>query len=94
MNIAIDYDHTYSADPPMWDQVIGIFKSAGHSVFCVTNRALPHVELDQAMAALQVPTVYAGERYKNDAIREELDIHVNIWIDDMPGTITPSLLLP
>ena len=38
MNIAIDYDDTYTLDKKLWNQVINMFISAGHNVYCVTKR--------------------------------------------------------
>ena len=93
-NISIDYDNTYTADPCVWSFFIGTAKGAGHSVYCTTNRALPDSELDEIMAILEVPVVYAGDRYKEDAILEDLNVKIDIWIDDMPGTICASAILP
>ena len=38
MNIAIDYDDTYTLDPCVWEAIIQLLKDNGHNVFCVTKR--------------------------------------------------------
>lgn len=38
MNIALDYDGTYTADPDMWLRFVEEAQAAGHKVFIVTMR--------------------------------------------------------
>ena len=53
MNIAIDYDDTYTLDPNTWDVIITTLEKAGHEVYCVTKR---YEELaDDIKAALNIP---------------------------------------
>ena len=78
----------------MWSNVIMLFQQRGHTVVCVTNRALPQSQLDAIMNSLSVKVVYAGDRYKRDALQEDLNMKADIWIDDMPGTIEKILILP
>ena len=38
MNVAIDYDNTYTLDPVAWDKIINILLASNHKVYCVTKR--------------------------------------------------------
>ena len=94
MNIAIDYDNTFTADVMMWTHVVNEFICAGHTVMCVTNRALPSDTLDAVMENLGIDVIYAGDRFKRDAVWEDAAMVIDIWIDDIPGTIGEAVTLP
>lgn len=81
MTIALDYDNTYTADPPMWDAFIGCAQGRGHTVIIATGRR----ENDPATVP-GVKTIYCGHSLKEHACRAA-GINVDIWIDDMPGMI-------
>lgn len=89
MIIAIDYDGTYAADPETFDKVIKLFKEVGHTVICVTGRSAG-IMGDPVLESIGrlVPVVFAGQDWKADAARKH-GYTVNIWIDDMPGMISP-----
>lgn len=87
--IAIDYDDTYTSDSIMWDQVIDLFRSRGHSVICVTGR---NGGMYDAISDLMIPIVYAGSQYKRKAA-ERAGYKVDIWIDDIPEMIGESRIL-
>ena len=38
MNVAIDYDNTYTLDPVAWNKIINILLASNHKVYCVTKR--------------------------------------------------------
>jgi predicted glycosyltransferase len=92
MTIAIDFDHTWTADVALWRQFASDAKKRGHDVIIVTARCgwsedmLRHGPLD-------VPVLYTGGKLKRHAM-EFLGIKVDIWIDDQPGTIEPCRKLP
>ncbi len=89
MLIALDYDDTYTRDPDFWDQVIWLGKTRGHSFVCVTGRsALPGAHERQ----IPMPVVLAGDETKK-AAAYRAGFAVNVWIDDMPGTIERLLKL-
>lgn len=92
MTIAIDYDGTYTTDPDLWDAFISAGILRGHSFVCVTNRPWePEEGLRRPYPA--IPFVCAGDQYKANAARAA-GYPVSVWIDDMPGTITPPVDLP
>ncbi len=77
MNIALDYDGTYTADPKLWDFFLEACKRRGHNVFCVTMR-YPHeiVEID-------CPVIYTSRKAKIKFV-DDLGTQISIWIDDNP----------
>lgn len=90
MIIAIDYDMTYTADPETFEKVIALFKAAGHTVICVTGRSddgVMDVPVRNSIGKL-VPVVFAGKEWKATAAKKQ-GYNVSIWIDDMPGMISP-----
>lgn len=109
MTIALDYDGTYTRDPDLWDRFISEARSHGHSVICVTNRPwAPNTTKTERVPSFTVttggfegvdsydqpiPIICAGDRFKLDAARDA-GYTVAIWIDDMPSTISQSVLLP
>ena len=38
MNVAIDYDDTYTLNPKLWSKLINILIKNNNNVFCVTKR--------------------------------------------------------
>ena len=106
MTIALDYDNTYTRDPDLWDRFITDCGRNGHLVICVTNRPwapnttkterVPCVIMKDEEGTLSfepIPIICAGDQFKLDAARAA-GYSVAIWIDDMPGTISQSVLLP
>ena len=85
MNIAIDYDDTYTLDKKLWNKIIYMFVDAGHNVFCVTKR---YKELaDDIRADMGVPIIYATKS-KLEAVAN-LNLKIDVWIDDKPQSIIP-----
>lgn len=94
MIVAIDYDNTYTAAPELWNQVIKLFQEAGHTVICVTGRSdnSSMAPVVQDSIGKLVPVVFAGEQWKQEAAKKR-GYKVDIWIDDMPITIAPQILI-
>jgi len=87
MNIAIDYDNTYTLDKKIWNQVINTFLNNGHKVFCVTKR-YEHIA-DDIRQDMQIPIIYATKSKLEATLQK--DIRIDIWIDDKPQTIYPYI---
>ncbi len=86
MRIAIDYDRTYTRDPDFWDVVIAAGEARGHEFVCITNRpCAPGVTKSERVPAIRI--LPAGDQFKDDAARAA-GLRVDIWIDDMPGSIS------
>lgn len=86
MVIAIDYDDTFTAHPDMWRHVIWIMKEYKHRVVCVTNRESSQMkDVYEALDGIipKQDIFPAGISLKRPFM-ENKNIHVDIWIDDMP----------
>ena len=80
MIIGLDYDGTYDRDPALWNHLIGLATSRGHSVVVVTQR-YEHEPIH--LVDLDVPIFYTGRETKV-AHMADLGIEVDVWIDDDP----------
>jgi hydroxymethylpyrimidine pyrophosphatase-like HAD family hydrolase len=88
MNIALDFDETYTLSPFFWDEFIQLTKAHGHKVVVVTIRheywdAHPYLD-DLKDNGLQV--VFTDGRAKKPFC-EELGINIDVWTDDRPDYI-------
>jgi hydroxymethylpyrimidine pyrophosphatase-like HAD family hydrolase len=86
MNIAIDYDGTYTADPETFDRIIAEFQKAGHEVICVTmryNDESENYEVQRDMKKNNVRVVYTGRRAKKSYM-VNINVWIDIWIEDNP----------
>ena len=93
LNISLDYDHTFTADPNLWRQFISDAQRCGHTVVCVTGRREPPDFSREPRLPDSVPIVCVGPNgFKRDAAAKA-GYPINIWIDDMPGVIEPCRIL-
>lgn len=92
MNIAIDYDGTWTLDPPTWAGVVDSLTSQGHRVWCVTKR---YEDLaGDIRATMRVPIVYVQHGQAKHAACAERGIVIDVWIDNSPASIMPRSLWP
>lgn len=85
MNIAIDFDCTYTNDPELWDAFIVQARARGHCLWCVTCRH----ETEENAIACDVPgvlTIFTDGAPKQWFMREKR-IEIAVWIDDDPRSI-------
>lgn len=89
MNIAIDFDETYSCDPAAWDQVIDVFRSRGHNVYIVTMRKADPWESTEVLHYLdgKVDGIFFTGRKAKKNFMYDLGIHISVWCDDNPSFI-------
>lgn len=97
MNIALDYDGTYTADPSFWDDFIELATIAGHQIIIVTarNELLDKNEELESLEADEVRVIYCDGVAKKHVIlmlqsRGEEDLKIDIWIDDKPESIVAN----
>lgn len=97
MNIALDYDGTYTNDTLLWKTFISICKYAYHKVIIVTarNKDLDENEELRELAANGVRVIYCDGVAKKHVIlmlqsRGEEDLKIDIWIDDKPESIVSN----
>lgn len=91
MNIALDYDRTFTEDPYLWDFFVGMCLHRGHAVYIVTARHKHEVlELETPRG---VPVIFTGRKMKERHCLDEHGIKIDVWIDDMPGMIQECVIL-
>lgn len=88
MNIALDYDGTYTRDPVCWNAFIAHFRSKGHKVYCVTMRYKKEEAEVNAHLSARVDGIFFTARQAKQRYMFEQGISIDVWIDDMPGFIT------
>lgn len=90
LNIAIDYDETYTADPALWYQFIQLAKAAGHNPFICTYRD-ERYDKDETLEFLEqddLEVVYTRGVAKKWWCEQFTGLDpVHIWIDDKPNRI-------
>lgn len=91
MNIALDFDETFTAEPIMWTDFIRSASDFGHNIYIVTARTSEdsHIWIDELFDAGLIEVVFCdGQAKKQETIKRGIDI--DIWIDDNPLNILVS----
>lgn len=84
MNLALDYDGTYTADPVLWNAFVKNAVERGHNVYVITMRK--DDQLDEVRKNLQhlvtdiVNTSHKGKK----PFVENIGLDIDVWIDDVP----------
>lgn len=89
MKIALDYDHTYSADPAFWGGFIRLCEYSGHEIRIVTARD-ERFDRTEPLEKIEdhIPVIYTrgiAKRWYCEHFVE--DFMPDIWIDDRPESI-------
>ena len=91
MILSIDYDDTYTRDPLFWNWVCEEAINRGHDVWCVSARHQLHMD----EVEYTIGRVIGSERCvgtngvaKRDYLFKEKGIYADVWVDDMPDTVT------
>jgi hypothetical protein len=88
VNIAIDWDNTFTRDPIGWQDFITHFVDRlGHSVWIVTSRS-ERTPIDRYVSGIE-GVIYCDFAAKKD-ITDQRGIDIHVWIDDDPIWITQS----
>ena len=85
LNIGLDYDKTYTADPALWEEFIHNATLRGHRVWIVTARR----DTEENRGIVVVPSatvVFTGLAAKPWFMQHKRDVKIDIWIDDDPLT--------
>lgn len=87
MNIALDYDGTFTADPLLWLRFIIDAQAYGHAVHVVTMRYPSEVStMDPRIAQLGVAIHCTSRKAKKPAC-DALALDIHVWIDDNPRAV-------
>ena len=83
MNIALDFDETFTADPSLWTAFITKARTRLHTVTFVTCRPANgnNSDIEYESERLGIRIVYTAGRQKQHCFKAD------IWIDDSPETI-------
>lgn len=81
IGICIDYDDTFTTNPPVWTQIIELLRASGANVFCISLR-FPNVPI----TGFPGTVYYACGQHKWE-FAEQNGLFVDIWIDDWPAII-------
>ena len=91
MIVAFDYDKTWTRDPEAWRLIAEVLRVRGHTCVLVTSRVdagQVGAEVRRAIGSI-MPIVFAAHGWKREAA-EHAGFEVDVWIDDMPESITPA----
>ena len=86
MNIAIDYDDTYSSSPNMFNEIIHTFWNYGHKVYIVTYRDSTQFN-DMDMYIKHIDDYIFTSGIGKQKYCEDNGLKIDIWIDDSPEAI-------
>jgi hypothetical protein len=90
MNIALDYDDTYTRDPKLWLGFIKAATAAEHDIRIVTMRFKHEfTSMDPALLETRIPIIFTSSLAKQPEC-ERHGFHVHVWIDDNPRAINES----
>lgn len=90
MNIAIDYDDTYTLDQPFWDIFVRHARNNGHNVYCVTWRDGGNFDMRQEVCKdfpLERRYIHFTNLKAKRKYMEDKGIYIDVWIDDNPYAI-------
>jgi hypothetical protein len=86
MIIALDWDQTYTLDPPFWHNFVKTCVAQGHDVRIVTMRK-PYMEDDGLRKISKlIPVIYTSNAQKREYC-VSIGWYPQIWIDDSPEFI-------
>lgn len=93
MNIALDFDDTYTRDPVFWDMFIMNAIQRNHKVYCVTARSNPKDEevLGSIGKAVGRDNCFFTAMQGKRAYMYANKINIDVWIDDMPDMIVRGI---
>lgn len=90
MNIGLDFDETFTADPDLWLAFVKQAEDRGHKVFIVSCRMRTPENLEIVREFTGFPlsriilTSMAPKRWYCD---EKYGLEIDVWIDDMPESV-------
>jgi hypothetical protein len=90
LKISLDYDETYTRDPPLWNLFVNQAVKNGHDIRFVTFRsgdpAFDNSDIIGNSKALNIPIIFTSGKRKRVFCYEQ-GFMVDVWIDDMPEII-------
>jgi len=90
MNIALDWDDTFTRDPELWVNFVSDARRRGHTVKIVTFRHPHHtgdIALELEQRGIPIPIIATGHNQKRPYCNQALEWFPDVWIDDSPEYI-------
>lgn len=92
MNIALDFDDTYTRDPEFWEMFIDNAKARNHDVRIVTFRKTSMTDPALDYLSQRIPVIYTEFTQKRK-FTNKMGWIVDVWIDDSPEFIVNPVVL-
>lgn len=86
MKIALDFDETYTRDPPFWDQFIDNAIARGHEIRIVTFRHWYMTDAALEYLSQKIRVMFTDATQKRNYCNR-IGWLPDIWIDDSPEFI-------
>lgn len=92
MNIALDYDDTYTKDPELWCHFIVSAAAKGYAVHLVTcRRDTPENREDVYVSGIADHRHHFTGLAAKKWFMEQRGIKIDVWIDDNPESIVRGM---
>jgi hypothetical protein len=92
MNIAIDFDDTWTADPVLFQDIACKARLRGHTVYIVTMRGANQLDEVRQHCAAYVHHIVGTDRQPKRRFCESIGIKIHVWMDDTPDFILQGSL--
>ena len=92
MTIAFDIDGTWTLAPRLFRATAELFRTHGWTAIIVTGAVQSQDKMDRLRFPRAMPIVFCNGKLKEQAAREA-GYKVDVWVDDMPGTIQETKIL-
>lgn len=92
LNFGIDFDGTYTEDPDLWMEFFELAHRLGHKTYIVTMRN-EVFEGDYVYECIEDKVdgiIFTSRHNKEEYIRENYFIDIDIWIDNDPVCIVKN----
>jgi acid phosphatase class B len=87
VNLALDYDDTYTRDPEAWNDFISLMQQRGHNVYCVTMRASAEGRAVKEALDNKVDGIFFTARRAKRDFMNARGIQIDVWVDDSPAFV-------
>ena len=89
MNIALDFDDTFTRDPEFWLKIVLLCRQSGHQIYCVTARDQNGSQevYDELGQFIGKENCFFTNMQGKRSYMFRQGIIIDVWIDDNPGMI-------
>jgi hypothetical protein len=89
MNIALDFDDTFTRDPDFWLKFVLLCRQSGHQIYCVTARDQNGSQevYDELGQFIGKENCFFTNMSAKKSFMWRKGISIDVWIDDNPWYI-------